>query len=115
MACCAPPCTHAGCVAVRSTWRCHAFPPAPCHRTRMTTLATAETWTGALAARLRTGFGAGQGAAVDRGDPARLLAVRPGGGHEDRLPVVAELLDALPDVGERPVAAVLGGRVVVRP
>ena len=33
----------------------------------------------------------------------------PGCGHEDRPPVVAQLLDALPDVGQRAVAAVLGG------
>src|SRR5689334_19267299 len=68
-----------------------------------------------LLARLRTGFGAGEGAAVDRGDPTRLVAVRTGGGHEDRLPVVAELLDALPDVRERTVAAVLVRCVVVGP
>src|SRR3954452_22419159 len=68
-----------------------------------------------LLARLRTGFGAGEGAAVDRGDPTRLLAVRARGGHEDRFPVVAELLDALPDVGEGTVTTVLGWCVVVRP
>src|SRR6187431_819880 len=68
-----------------------------------------------LRARLRTGFGAGEGAGVDRGDPARLVAVRAGGGHEDRLAVVAELLDALPDVGEGTVAAVLVRGVVVGP
>jgi len=42
MACYAPPITHAGCVVVSRRGIHHAFLPPPCHRTRWTTLATAE-------------------------------------------------------------------------
>src|SRR3954451_17175949 len=43
-------------------------------------------------------------------DLARLLAARTRLRHEDRLPVIAQLLNAFPDVGESPMAAVLLGR-----
>src|SRR3954447_14546705 len=41
------------------------------------------------------------------------VAVRPRGRHEHGLAVVAQLLDALLDVGERTVVAALGGRLEV--
>src|SRR3954454_5530961 len=46
---------------------------------------------------------------------ARLGPGPAGGRHEDGGPVVAELLDALPDVGESPMVAALHRRVEVRP
>ena len=48
-----------------------------------------------------------------RGGRGGLLRGRSGLRHEDRRAVVAELLDGLADVGERPVAAALLGRVEV--
>src|SRR3954454_2286580 len=66
---------------------------------------------------LRTGFAGvvigSQGALVEGGDPLRLGGVGTGGGDEDGLAVVAQLLDALADVGEGAVVAALGRRVVV--
>src|SRR5687767_3429121 len=61
-------------------------------------------------AGIDTGLGTepGEPAAVPRGDLPGAGAVRAGLGHEDGLPVVAQLLDALLDVGERAVVAALG-------
>src|SRR5262249_60618756 len=50
-------------------------------------------------------FGSG---GVTSGDLPRLYRIGAGWRHEHRLAVIAQLLDALPDVGERPVPAVLG-------
>ena len=56
----------------------------------------------------------GQGALMAGGDPER-RAVRTGRRNEDRLPVVAELLDRLADVGERAVVSGFGGGGEVDP
>src|ERR1700683_2697721 len=56
------------------------------------------------------GRGGGTGSAgrpVPGCDRPRGGGIRPRLRHEDRLPVVLQLPDALPDVGERPVPAVL--------
>src|SRR3712207_3398397 len=48
------------------------------------------------------------------GELLRLGGRRPRRSHEDRRPVVAQLLDALLDVSQRAVVPVLGGGVEVR-
>src|SRR4051812_24772177 len=52
----------------------------------------------------------GRAGAEPSRDLARLFATRTGLRHKDRLPVIAQLLNAFSDVGESAVAAVLLGR-----